>query len=248
MNEWRVAIPSLSRVEQLGKKTLATLDYHGISKDKIDIFCIKEEIEEYRAAYPDYKFNVAPRGMIKVRNYISQEYYNEGDWFVSMDDDIEKIRMKNPRGWEDGWSEEEDIDLIKEIDLAFSECVKSSRSLWGIYPVENQFFMKNNISYDYKFIPGWLWGTIVKKDLLLVGSNCHDDYERSIRHYVCEGGMVRLNYLCCKTKYLQAEGGLGVDRDIDKSLAYLADKYPDLFTLKKTKKDIHPLLRDNRSG
>ena len=55
MNNYRVAIPSLNRVKELGEKTLKTLDKHGISKDIIDIFVANEEQEVmYKEAYPEY--------------------------------------------------------------------------------------------------------------------------------------------------------------------------------------------------
>ena len=37
--------------------------------------------------------------------------------------------------------------------------------MWGVYPVDNCLFMKNDISYDYKFIIGHLFGVIIKKEL-----------------------------------------------------------------------------------
>ena len=45
---WRIAIPSLGRIDGLGKKTLATLDHYNIDKSIIDIFCIKDEIDAYQ--------------------------------------------------------------------------------------------------------------------------------------------------------------------------------------------------------
>ncbi len=241
----RFAIPSYNRVKELGEKTLKVLEEHQISKNQIDLFVIEEEFKEYTEKYPDYSFNVAPLGMKNVRNYIFQEFYEDGDYVVSMDDDIEKIRMKNPLGWEKSCFKDDQLDLLKEINLAFAECLRSKRFLWGIYPVENHFFMKNDISYDYKFIPGWFWGCIVDKDSLLIGIDQYEDYERSIKHYLKDGGMVRLNYICCKTKYI-SEGGMGLDRKFDISQKYLEDNYKDLFYLKKKKNGLNPVLKDKR--
>jgi hypothetical protein len=248
MQDWRVAIPSLGRVNELGEKSLATLEHHGISKDIIDIFCIAEEIEQYRKKYPGYNIIEAPRGMKEVRNFIFQEYYNEGDWIVSMDDDILKMIMKNPNGWEKGWAREDNIDLKKEINLAFTECVRSKRSLWGLYPVGNYFFMKNEITYDYKFCNGGMWGTIINKDLLKLGIDQYEDYERCIRHYIKEGGMVRLNYLHAKTPYEPAKcvGGMGTTRKYEESRDYLTEHYPNLFGIKQKKSGPNPFLKDSR--
>jgi hypothetical protein len=130
--EIRFAIPSYNRLKELGEKTLATLAHHNIPKRVIDIFCVKEEIDEYRKLYPEYNIIEAPKGMVEVRRFIFREHYNEGAWIVSMDDDIEKIRMKNPREWEESSFCDDELDLMKEIELAFDCCVKSNRKLWGV--------------------------------------------------------------------------------------------------------------------
>ena len=243
---YRFAIPSYSRLIELGEKTLATLKKHGVPTSKIDIFCVKEQIKDYKARYPDYTFIEAPLGMSAVRNYIFQEYYKEGEKVVSMDDDIEALRMKNPREWEESCFCDDELDLLLEIDLAWSECEKSGRTMWGVYPVENHFFMKNHISYDYKFIGGWMWGTIINKDALKLGVDQYEDYERCIRHYLKDGGMVRLNYISCKTKYLGNEGGMGKERKFKESRDYLAENYPNLFHLKLKKDGLNPVLKDSR--
>jgi len=249
---WRVAIPSYNRVKELGEKTLLTLEHHKVPKNLIDIFVAnQEQYELYINEYPDYNIVIAVIGMKDVRNFIFQEHYKEGDWIVSMDDDIEKIRMKNPRGWEDSSYCDDELDLMTEINLAFSECMKSKRSLWGLYPVDNHYFMKNQISYDYKFCGGWMWGVINKKELtkLDISDGCMEDYERCIKHYLQEGGMVRLNYICCKTKYGNAKGGMGIidNRDRVGFMKELEERYPNLFYLKQKKDGLNPILKDKRN-
>jgi hypothetical protein len=241
----RFAIPSYNRIKELGEKSLHTLAEHGITPEEIDIFVVKEEFDAYENEYPEHKFHIGPLGMKNIRNFIFQEFYDEGDKVVSMDDDIDKIRMKNPKGWEASCYEDCELNLRAEIDLAFKECEKSGRHLWGLYPVENHFFMKNDISYDYKFCGGWMWGCIVDKESLLVGTDQYEDYERCIRHYLKDGGMIRLNYLCCKTKYIN-EGGMGKDRKFEEAQNYLQNNYGDLFYLKKKKGGLNPVLKDLR--
>lgn len=252
---YRIAIPSYNRVEGLGKKTLATLEKHNIPKDIIDIFVAnKSQYDEYNKVYPEYKIIIGKPGLKSVRNFIFQEYYEEGQKVVSMDDDIEKMRMKNPRGWEESSWADDELDLKKEIDLAFKECEKSGRNLWGLYPCENHFFMKNEITYDYRFCGGWMWGVInTRKNMLLTtgNENCIEDFERSIRHYLADGGVVRLNYLHAKQKYGNPEGGIGSleSRERDFHIKELEKEFPDLFKIQIKKDGFKQLvLKDRRSA
>jgi hypothetical protein len=248
---YRIAIPSYNRVKELGEKSLATLSKHGYETGDIDIFVAdSEQYNLYKSEYPEYNIVVAVLGMKEVRNFIFQEYYKEGQKVLSMDDDIEKMRMKNPRGWEPSQFCDDELDLKKEIELAFKECEKSGRHLWGVYPVENHFFMKNDITFDYKFLGGWMWGTIINKEALLleIGDGACEDYERCMKHYLKDGGMVRLNYLCCKTKYGNPKGGMPPieERGREEFFKEAGEKYKNLFYLKKKKGGLNPVLKDTR--
>tara|TARA_R110000796_G_scaffold151060_1_gene267638 strand:- start:203 stop:961 length:759 start_codon:yes stop_codon:yes gene_type:complete len=252
MTCYRVAIPTLNRVKELGEKTLRTLELHGIPRDIIDIFVANEEQEGlYRAEYPEYNIVRGIIGKRAISNFIFQEYYAEGQYIVHFDDDIEAIRRAPPDL--DRWSDDGSWSLRDEIDIAFSACEKSSRNLWGVYTCVNLLFMKNQdrISTDYKFCGGWMFGTINKRSSneCLIGDGCIDDYERCIRHYLADGGIVRLNYICCKTKYGNPEGGIGSiqGRARQESLDQLKESFPGLFYLKR-KKDgqQNPILKDMR--
>tara|TARA_R110001592_G_C12919291_1_gene728367 strand:- start:58 stop:834 length:777 start_codon:yes stop_codon:yes gene_type:complete len=232
--DYRIAIATYNRVEGLGKKTLSTLNTHNISKDIIDIFVAdKSQYDKYKQVYPEYNIIIGKLGLKSVRNFIFQEYYPEGQKVVSMDDDIEKIRMKNPRGWEASCWADDELDLKMELEKAFEECEKSGRNLWGLYPCENHFFMKNVITYDYRFCGGWCWGCINKRDNMILttgNENCIEDFERSIRHYIADGGVVRLNYLHAKQKYGNPDGGIGSleSRERDYHIQEIQKEFPNL--------------------
>ena len=92
-----------------------------------------------------------------------------------------------------------------------------------------------------------MFGVIIKKDLCshTPDIGARDDYERTIKHYLADGGVVRLNYICCKTKYI-AEGGIGIDRQGEETLKLLVDTYPGLVSIKQKKAGPNPLLKDTR--
>tara|TARA_R110000782_G_C14694334_1_gene401441 strand:- start:51 stop:824 length:774 start_codon:yes stop_codon:yes gene_type:complete len=257
MSNYRIAIPSLNRSKGLGEKTLKVLNQHGIPSEVVDIFVANDDQAQlYRKEYPDYNIVVGIIGKRAISNFIFQDYYSEGQHIVHFDDDIEQIRFKNPRNWEDPNTFcDDELDLKKEINIAFRECEKSGRHLWGVYPVSNPYFMKNTISYDYKFVGGWMFGVINKKSSneCLIGDGCIDDYERSIRHYLSDGGVVRLNYICCKTNYGNPDGGIGSieGRGRQESFDQLEESFAGLFTIrvkKGSKCSIgDPILKDKRS-
>ena len=250
IDNFRIAIPSYQRYDELRFKTLHTLEEIKFPKDRIDIFVADEnEKATYKTLINDDTYNivVGVKGMKAIREFIFLEYYNEGDYIVSMDDDITGFRMKNPRSWETSCFCDDELDLMKEIQLAFNECKKSKRHLWGINCMDSHFYMKNTITYDYKFCIGHFWGCIVKKECLSLGTDQYEDYERSIKHYLADGGVVRLNFICAKTKYI-AKGGMGREREFESSLEYLTKTYKDLVSIKKKKDGLNPLLKDKREN
>lgn len=250
MSDYRIGIPSYNRVQELGLKTLKTLSDHSIPIDIIDIFVANEEqYDLYKNEYPNYNIVIGCLGIMNVRNFMFS-FYEEGQKVISMDDDIEKIRMKNPREWEKSCFCDDELDLKKELDLCFEQCLKSGRSLWGVYPVENHFFMKNTISYDYKFCGGWMFGVINHKatNVVTIGGDGLEDYERCIRHYLKDNGMIRINYICCKTKYGNPVGGIGKisERNRDVALKKMLVEFPNLFKIKQKKDGPNPVLKDTR--
>lgn len=247
MSNYRIAIPSYNRVDELGAKTLKLLEYHGFEKDLIDIFVAnQEEYDKYKEKYKDYNIVIGEKGIREIREFVLLNYYEENQAIVFIDDDIEEIFKKDPN--QHNKFLQGKVDLKKEIDLAFNECKERKLSLWGIYPLKNPFFMSDKITYDYKFIIGHFFGLVIKKDLCKLSENIggKDDYERSILHYMKEGGMVRINNLCAKTKYL-APGGIGPVRDQSENCELLMNKYPGLLSLRIKKTGApNPILRDMR--
>ena len=65
-------------------------------------------------------------------------------------------------------------------------------------PVDNHFYMKNDISYDYKFIIGNFFGLILNHEANKSYVEQKGDYERSIRHYLLDGGVVRIGIFVLK--------------------------------------------------
>ena len=249
----RIVIPSYNRYESINNKSLKVLYEAGYKPHIIDIFVANQEQYELYKKHVDKDITIiiGKKGLKNIRDFIIN-YYPENATLLCMDDDIEKIKMKNPNNDEKSCFKNELLDLKKEVERGFKECEKYGKHIWGLYPVDNHFYMKNDISYDYKFIIGNFFGLILSKEANKSYVEQKGDYERSIRHYLLDGGVVRINYLCAKTKFKKNSGGAN-DDEFDRANKIMKDQdilikyYPDLFYLKK-KKDglLNPVLKDSR--
>ena len=231
--EYTIVIPTYQRYKELNSKTLKLLKRYNIPSKKIFIFVAddneKMEYEKYTSPDDYNEIVVGVLGIAAQRNFITQ-YFPDGLYIISMDDDIESI-----------------MNLGLEID-DFNELIQCNYHLmdshncdtWGIYPVNNIFFMKSQkeITYDFKFIIGCLFGFINNKNYVLSNNcECKEDYERSVLSYINRGAIMRCNHISVKTKFY-AMGGLGKNRDVAnlKAVQYLIDTYP-LHFARKFRKD-----------
>ena len=106
--------------------------------------------------------------------------------------------------------------------------------------------MSPHYSTEYKFIIGCMFGFIVRhvEELKLsTSSETKEDYEQSILYYLFDGGMLRMNNICVKTKF-NTIGGLGPDRyeRNKKAVKYLLQTYPNMVKCKKCK-SLFPEIR-----
>lgn len=204
--KWRIAIPSYHREKTLLKKTLNTLSEYGVNSELIDIFVADEdEKKAYESAIHKSQYGriiVGIRGIREIRNFI-QAYYNEGDCVLCMDDDIEEVyQVIN--------GEKKPIkDFNSFVEYAFKVCEEAKTRFWGVYAVDNAFFMKPQVSLGLRFLVGVMFGMIVTHDKhLIVETSEKEDYERSIRAYLRYGNVVRFDFVGFKTNYYNEPGGL----------------------------------------
>ena len=88
----KIAIPSLSRSEILVERTLKLILKYGIEPSNIYVFIIPSEYKEYRKAISDKNINIITglKGIAEQRGFIS-EFFEEGEFILTLDDDIRKI-------------------------------------------------------------------------------------------------------------------------------------------------------------
>lgn len=231
LSSYVVAVPTYNRPEEVTNKTLQTLKEGGVIKSRVYLFVANKQQEKlYEDSVPKTLYNkivVGKLGIANQRNFI-KHYFPENQYIVSMDDDVERLEVLKG----------DKLVQMKDLDGLFKEAYKILKKeklyIWGIYPVRNAFFMKNEISTDLKFIIGVLRGFINRKTrkLDVHVPLCKEDYEESILYYKMDGGVLRFNNITPKTKF-NAKGGLGQDRQkMNRDAAnYLKKKYPDIITI-----------------
>lgn len=200
---FRIAIPSYKRSDIIVKKTLKTLDNLGITTDKIDVFVVDEDYDEYVSKCIGCRIIKGVKGIIEQRQFIS-DFYDEGQKILSLDDDIDDIDFSLSR-----------INGLEELcNEAFSECAKRNSFIWSVYPVYNKFYReaKTELTSHLIFCIGAFYGYINRKNepniqLSVDKWGCKEDVERSIRFFLNDGCTLRYNRIGFKTKYCGTDGG-----------------------------------------
>lgn len=233
--EYVVAIPTYKRAKEVTEKTLTMLKQGKVDAKIIHIFVAnKEEETIYKETVPENMYGkivVGKLGIANQRNFITS-YFPVNTKIVSLDDDVEAFLKR---------SGPEKLVRITNVHKLFTQAFDKLEDeklyIWGIYPVKNPFFMKDNVSTGLKFIIGAAYGYINRKLPNLrpsILAETKEDYEQSALYYLKDGGVLRYNNITIKTKY-NAPGGLGVANtrfERNKNAAeYLVKKYPDIFTI-----------------
>ena len=227
------AIPSYNRLNGIIQKTLSTLHRYHIPKNDIYIFVnTDEQKEEYLNGIPKHLYGhiiatKQQKGIKNVRNFIV-DFFDENQKFISMDDDVSSIDTLNRN------DKLVPIQSLKKVvDKGFRLCKEYGYTLWGLYPVANDFYMKRQQEYttDLRFIVGGFMGIINKKRR--VHLNWKEDYELSLEAYIRDGGVIRFNRICVKHTLYSKNGGIGQSQQermnhYKEAAHWLIKKYPEL--------------------
>lgn len=249
--DYVIAIPSYKRADTLKNKSLKTLEEYGIDPKKIHIFVAnKEEEEIYKNALEKGTYGKIIVGVPKIgpqRNFIS-DYYPVGKPVIHMDDDIQGFIEYDEKAKR---SEKKLQNLEKVIQRGFQECKNHNLRLWGIYPTPNGYFMNDKVDYDLRFIIGCFNGmfnpgTKGEKGVKLALEMDKEDYERSVRFYKADGGVVRMRFVAPKTAYYTEKGGnqeFRTKKTVMDGAKWMVENFPDYCDLNLTKKSGYPEVR-----
>ena len=255
--DYKIAIPSYKRAHTLKNKTLKILQEYKIDPKKIHIFVAnEEEKKEYEKVLPRgtyAKMIIGKPGIKNIRNFMAN-YFKENEPIFYIDDDIygiyEAINPTMEKG--EKYHKRGNIlqklpDLKKLIQTGFTMAKEKGLNNWGIYPVYNPYFMKptkkDDVSFytttGLRYIEGGFTGVFNKKKNEVRTMDDKEDYERSIKYYLSDGGVLRFNNITVETKCYKEKGGMQVKRTkkrIREAAEKLVKQYPKLCTLNLSKK------------
>lgn len=238
-----VVIPSYQRAELLKEKTLETLKRGHVSPKRIYIFVANaQEEQEYVKIIPKGSYNkivVGVKGINEQRKFIAH-YFPEGQQILAIDDDISDV--VNIDG-------SPVANLNQFYTNAFKQLKQHKLYIWGVYPVNNDFYMKGQkpVTTCLRFIIATMYGFINRHDMVLKSHiQEKEDVENSIRYYLRDGGVLRFNHVALKTKFKNTKGGLGgLEGRIkanQEAAEYLHKEYPDLTRIKIRKNGLYEIV------
>jgi hypothetical protein len=242
MIDYQIAVMSYQRPEQLVELTLATLNRHDTDHRRVTVFVADDsEREIYRSHLPDtINIKVTALGHFNSIRAAHLSYAKDTPLLI-LDDDINAIEQKQ---------DDKLVTFDGSIDdlatYGFDICDTHKTKMWGIYPVRNAFYMKDQTVIGLRYLVGCLWGTYAQDTAVMTPNRLFDssgnDFETTLQSFRHHGRIARLDWLTVHTKYF-AGGGIdaelktrGIEHRQDdhtralKRIAYRHPQYATIYT------------------
>lgn len=194
MEPFVVAIPSYHRADR--QDTLQYLREVGFSVQRV--FLVVQTEEDW-AAYQKYKewattVHISASGIAQARNNILD--YLSGRPILMMDDDISQISRLTENG----------LERVEDFEETFQKLFDRGSTLFGIYPVHNDFFMSRTVStkVTVNTVLGFPADNKLRFDSSLLAK---EDIDLCARILDRGGNVIRYNYLAPKAKHRTNSGG-----------------------------------------
>lgn len=238
---YRIAIPSYRRPETLARKTLSLLKRLDMDMERVTVF-VADEAEQQLYFDAVAPFGISPfqvvvvalPGIAAARNAM-ETHYPPGTPVFCIDDDIKDIAYRRSKKV---LAPITDLDAV--VRHGFRLCETHGAFLWGIYPVDNPYFMTRTVRTGLCYIAAAVTGFIARHDpTLFVTRSLKEDVERSIRYYIKDRVLVRMEWLTPLTNFYTEPGGIQCYRTRAKEAAAaraLVAAFPEYCSLNKTKK------------
>lgn len=227
--DYILVIPTHRRATILLEKTWALLQRTAPNIKPIIWVNDDQDYQDYKPLFPTAEIRIGGSRLAEKRNLIQHSYPLDTK-IVMIDDDIKDLVIK------DGNKKKPIKDLDALIKLGFSYCEKEGCSMWGVYPLDNPLSMTNYVRKNLCYIIACFFGMINKR--IDINLDCVEDYERSIKFWLLEKKLIRMEFVGIKTKPFNPIGGLSYLRKqgrdaIDRKK--LVELYPSLCKLQYKK-------------
>lgn len=228
--DYQIAIPTYRRPTIFRDRTLNLLLEAEVPHDRITVFVASQhEADTYRPHVPStIRIVVGVLGLVNQRAFI-QKYYTEGERILFVDDDIQTVQhLVDPSG-----VKLEKASITELAAEGWRRLAEEGGRIWGVYPCPAGLYMKSRteITTSLCYIIGALYGVINtgSPPALLYGDN-QEDKERTLRYFVADGRILRLNRWSICTRFY-APGGMDSPTrkaETDAATKILEDEFPDL--------------------
>lgn len=227
-------IPSYKRVNKQ-----LTLDYLlGLGYLPEDIYISTQTEDDYKAYLPIYKDKCTlcyekGNNVSDNRNTLLKQI-KAGERVVMMDDDIKSIDKLVGKSLEPITTKNE---LDRFIKSAFEYTEMHNGVIWGVYPINNPFFMSNKID-DTKLLIGTVLGIIYDGEIFDKEFSVKEDYELCCRMFKKGKKVIRFNQYSANALH-KSKGGCEENWKDEKNYIYaekLVSKYPRIVRLNSKKK------------
>lgn len=236
------AIPSYLRSDK--QETVDYLRSVGIPKERIYVFVqTEDDYSKYKAAHGD-KCEIIYReadSVPKARNNILRFFKKEKN-ILMMDDDVSRFETGSK---ESRLEELESPDTV--IASLFDITKRLHGQIFGLYPVDNNFFMKDSVCMKkpVNTVIGFPKGFPLLFDESYIAK---EDIELCGRIMDMGGSIVRFNNITFKARHRTNDGGC---KDVWKSgvnamyAKQLTMTYPDIYAVKgNNRQEIRTIVAD----
>jgi hypothetical protein len=202
--DYQIAIPTYKRLNVFRRKTYRLLKRYNLCERVVLFLQCPEDVKEYTEAFPELKYVEAPSGFLNCINFITQ-HFPVGQPVVQMHDDVRQIYdLVSGK-----CVQTEDAHAV--FVRVFQLMQKSKCNLGGLYPMRNAMYMSLHKEYttDLRFIHDPI--TLLLNQQIPLELSRKNDYERCIRYYKRDGGVLRYNHSSFTTSYNPSNdaGGIG---------------------------------------
>ncbi len=241
---YEVAVPTYNRPDLIQKATLAWLDRSVFPPERVTIWISGEsQVPLYQSALPPKwwaRTRVGVKGLMANRRFAELNHYPEGTRLLWVNDDMFTVRRLAPGG-----KSLVEVTVQDVADRGFAECEARGAHLWGIYAVNNHFYMDERVHTDLRYVVGCFYGVILRKEPYLQPEfgDAKEDYERAMRFYSLDGRIVRMDAYAPKTIYYNSPEIFPNVETVERNIRELERLWPQWVTRDHSKKGKYPEIR-----